>query len=350
VVPGVHRIPLPLPEDGLRAVNVYAIESGGRLVVVDSGWNVPEAEVLLGRALAGLGAELGDIERFLVTHVHRDHYTQAISVRRQVGTRVGLGRGERPSLELIRDPARVGSWPQLAQLEAAGAQPLVEELRRFGPRHDPDDAGIWELPDDWLGPGPVELPSGDTLEAVETPGHTQGHLVFHDLRRALLFAGDHVLPAITPSIGFEPAIAADPLGDFLRSLALVRSRPDALLLPAHGPVAPSVHARVDQLVAHHEVRLAQTEDAVRAGAATAYDVARRLVWTRRERSFAEMDLFNRMLAVGETWAHLQLLVAQGRIRYDDLDGVGCYQPVGFAEGEAGSATPGPTGACGHPGP
>ena len=26
--PGVHRIPLPLPIDGLRAVNVYAIADG----------------------------------------------------------------------------------------------------------------------------------------------------------------------------------------------------------------------------------------------------------------------------------------------------------------------------------
>ena len=32
VAPGVHRIPLPLPNDGLRAVNVYAIEDGDRLV------------------------------------------------------------------------------------------------------------------------------------------------------------------------------------------------------------------------------------------------------------------------------------------------------------------------------
>ena len=27
VAPGVHRIPLPLPMDGLRAVNVYVLES-----------------------------------------------------------------------------------------------------------------------------------------------------------------------------------------------------------------------------------------------------------------------------------------------------------------------------------
>ena len=38
VAPGVHRIPLPLPSDGLRAVNVYAIEGSNGLVLIDSGW------------------------------------------------------------------------------------------------------------------------------------------------------------------------------------------------------------------------------------------------------------------------------------------------------------------------
>ena len=52
------------------------------------------------------------------------------------------------------------------------------------------------------------------------------------LDNELLFAGDHVLPTITPSIGFESAMRANPLGAFLQSLALVRARPDARLLPA----------------------------------------------------------------------------------------------------------------------
>ena len=37
VVPGVHRIPLPLPNDGLRAVNVYAITGSDGPVLIDSG-------------------------------------------------------------------------------------------------------------------------------------------------------------------------------------------------------------------------------------------------------------------------------------------------------------------------
>ena len=38
VAPGVHRVPLPLPTDGLRAVNVYVITGDRGLVLIDSGW------------------------------------------------------------------------------------------------------------------------------------------------------------------------------------------------------------------------------------------------------------------------------------------------------------------------
>ena len=53
----------------------------------------------------------------------------------------------------------------------------------------------------------IELKSR-TLRVVPTPGHTQGHVVFTDSASGLLFAGDHVLPHITPSIGFEPVSAS----------------------------------------------------------------------------------------------------------------------------------------------
>ena len=34
---GIYRIPLPLPGDGLRAVNVYALESDVGITLVDAG-------------------------------------------------------------------------------------------------------------------------------------------------------------------------------------------------------------------------------------------------------------------------------------------------------------------------
>lgn len=312
--PGVYRIPLPLPQDGLRAVNVYALADAGGWTLVDSGWAIDEARDLLEKALAALGSGLGDVRRFLVTHAHRDHYTLASVLRREYGSRVLLGAGEKPNLDVIASPERAEREPERSRLLRCGAAGLVAEIGRSGPwpRPNPQE---WEAPDEWLADR-AAIAVGDqdatrTLTAVETPGHTRGHLVFADDAHELLFAGDHVLPRITPSIGLQPTTVASPLGQFLDSLRLVRNRPDADLLPAHGATGGRVHTRADELLAHHDVRLAQSRDAVAAGHPTAHDVAGVLRWTRRERRLDEMDLFNRMLAVLETGAHLDVLADRG---------------------------------------
>jgi glyoxylase-like metal-dependent hydrolase (beta-lactamase superfamily II) len=215
---------------------------------------------------------------------------------------------------------------QLTYLRLLGAGELADRVAGLqGPR-DPYKTG-WEMPDDWLHDGEVIAQGDRRLDVVATPGHTRGHVVFHDTGGGLLFAGDHVLPAITPSIGFEPVLSDNPLGAFLGSLTLMRERPDARLLPAHGPVTASAHARVDELVAHHGTRLDETEVAILGGAQTAYQAAARLRWTRRGRALADLDPFNQMLAITETAAHLQLLAAQGRVTRHETDGLRYYLPA-----------------------
>jgi hypothetical protein len=56
-------------------------------------------------------------------------------------------------------------------------------------------------------------------------------------------------------------------------------------------------------------------------------VAQQLRWTRREHRLDEMDLFNRMLAVMETSAHLDVLVERGALRVAETDGVARYSPA-----------------------
>jgi glyoxylase-like metal-dependent hydrolase (beta-lactamase superfamily II) len=325
VAPGVHRIPLPLPSDALRAVNVYAIEDEDGLALIDSGWALAVARDALETALAGLRHKLSDVTRFLITHLHRDHYTQAVTLRREFGSLVCLGIGERPSMELVTSGGGTRVSPHQRRLRACGAGVVADRMQAGSRRDDlPDSESPYELPDEWLVPGDITVASR-VLKAIPTPGHTRGHLCFRDAAGGLLFAGDHVLPHITPSIGFEPAVAALPLRDYLDSLRLIRKLPDTLLLPAHGPAAPSAHARVDELLAHHAARLEVSEQAVGAGA-TAYEVAGQMTWTRRQRRLDELDPFNQMLAVLETAAHLDLLVLQGRLRALVSDGVTGYVP------------------------
>lgn len=322
VAPGVHRIPLPLPMDGLKAVNVYVIETDEGLTLIDGGWAIEVSRAQLVTSLAQMGAAIGDIRRFLVTHVHRDHYTQAVTIRAEVGAHVSLGLGDKATLDLLHDP-NLSEDPHQAMFIEAGAPHIAKAWGEFTGDTMPDVA-MWGYPDAWL-EGDQQLTVGARiLDAVHTPGHTQGHYVFADIEADLLFAGDHVLPTITPSIGFEPVLAEQPLGDFLASLTRMRQLPDLRLMPAHGPIAPSTHARVDELIAHHEDRLRLSVDAVRGGAQTSYDVAGELPWTRHERRLPELDVFNAAMATMETRAHLTLLVARGNITARMVDRVTVY--------------------------
>jgi len=310
VAPGAFRVPLSMPGDGLHAINVYALETGDGLALVDGGWRTATSFEELESALAGVGHDVSTVHDVFVTHIHRDHYTLAIELRRRFGTRVHLGRDEAPGLHQLLDIASNVPVTSLEQLRRSGDPELAATMETVTSAVE-FDAQAWEKPDAWLEPGPYAV-GRRVLDAVATPGHTKGHLVYHDLDAALLFAGDHLLPTITPSIGFELGEWELPLGSYLSSLEETLLRPDARLLPAHGAPAPSAHARATELLEHHEVRLAEIVRALDdCGTATASQVARMLTWTRRGRTYAELDDFNRMFATCETIAHLDVLVARG---------------------------------------
>jgi glyoxylase-like metal-dependent hydrolase (beta-lactamase superfamily II) len=327
VAPGVLRVPLPIPEDGLRAVNAYVLDDARPLTVLDPGPGVEVVDTTLRAALAAIDATPGDLGRALVTHVHYDHYTHAVALRRATPTtQVWLGDHERPSLDLLRRDASP-LVVQERQLRRYGDATTADRIAGRRPGGRIDDL-LRELPDAWIADAQdVEVAPDRRLTARHTPGHTRGHVVFHDRDRRLLFAGDHVLPTITPSIGFEAAPGTRPLASYLGALHAVRAADDARLLPAHGPVTASVHARVDALLDHHATRLEAARVAVVGGASTGVEVAERLRWTRRERHLDELDLFNRMLAVLETGYHLDLLVERGALATTDDGEVARYLDV-----------------------
>jgi glyoxylase-like metal-dependent hydrolase (beta-lactamase superfamily II) len=317
-----------MPHDGLRAVNVYAIDGGaeGGCVLIDGGWAVAEAQEALEAALDGIGYALSDIRRILVTHAHRDHYTLGVTLQRTLGTRLAIGIGERENVEVAMVEANSSSARVLPSLGAAHLSAAWDSL--YSQEDRERSSASFGLPDEWLADGQVLDAGTRTLTAIQTPGHTHGHLVYLDPTASVLFTGDHVLPHITPSVGFESARVDNPLGDFLRSLHLLLTHPDAVMMPAHGAPADSVHKRVHELIAHHDVRLADTLAAAQAGAGTAYEAARRLGWTRRDTPFDKLDPFNQILAIGETNAHLVVLSERGHLlRSVDGNGLITYEPV-----------------------
>ncbi len=321
VAEGIWRIPLPLPGDALRAVNTYLVRGPEGYLLVDCGWNRQESWDRLEESLRHLGAELRQVRGVFATHIHDDHYGLAGRVRSGSGGWVALGSRERETLEAFRDHPREARQRSRRRLEELAAADVAARLERAAP---PAERPPPATPDLYLAGGESVVLGHRTLEVLPTPGHTRGHLCLFEREQGILFAGDHVLPQITPSLGVELPLDGSPLADFLTSLEAVRDLPARLVLPAHGPVFTDLRHRVDELVEHHRVRLEECQRAVEDGSATAREVAERLPWTRHRRRLLDLDPFNQMLAVFEAEVHLQVLAERGRLRRDLADSAHRY--------------------------
>ncbi len=329
---GLYRIPLPLPGDALTAVNVYAMAGDDGVDLIDAGMALVQARERLTGALAQLGYGLPDIRNFFITHIHQDHYTLAVELRTTLRGLITLGAGERANMDAIRDVAEgraeVGFIEMLPRMGAAELAAQVREL--LGPRFaDPQPKLEWSDPDRWLPDGAVHRPARP--DAARHP-----HARAHQRPRRVPRRGGRAAVRWRPRAAAHHPVDRLPAGhhpvcrstQYLGSLRLMLALPDTRLLPAHGPVQPSTHARVHQLLEHHETRLAQTLAAATAGPVTAFQAAGALPWTRRQRKLAELDVMNQLLATGETAAHLEVLVARGQLaRERSAEGIDRYGPV-----------------------
>jgi len=322
VSPHVSAIRLPLPLEGLSSVNCYVIRGSAGTVLVDPGWSTPDTDVALLEGLSRLELAPADIERTLTTHHHWDHYTQAITWRREHGIPVFLGRGDAPSIEAWR--TLDGAFPrQVALLLEAGAVDVAREVAAL-PIDLHERAMDFELPDGWIDDGDELDLGGVTVRSLATPGHTRGHVCFEVVEEQLLLTGDHVLPRITPSIAYEREPDRHSLISYLGSLRLVADLPEHQMLPAHGSIQGSAAVRAAELAEHHDDRLAVITDLLRSGRSTAYEVASAMTWTRRERTLDELETTHRMVAVLEASAHLVALEKQGDVALERQDGVDHY--------------------------
>src|ERR1700741_756599 len=134
---GIYRIPLPLPLDGLKAVNVYAIADPGGVDLIDAGIALVPAREQLAAGLRQIGYELGDVRNFFVTHIHIDHYSLAVELRKTFHTLISLGEGERANLVATREMVngrgnrffgadgrgRLGALEVVTELSAQDRQP-----------------------------------------------------------------------------------------------------------------------------------------------------------------------------------------------------------------------------------
>ncbi|HEY0159597.1 MAG TPA: MBL fold metallo-hydrolase [Thermoanaerobaculia bacterium] len=140
---------------------------------------------------------------------------------------------------------------------------------------------------------------GVTIEVIATPGHTNEHVCYLTAEGDL-FTGDTILGSGTTAI-FPPD---GHMGDYLRSLELLRSRAPRRIYPAHGPVREDAVALIDEYIAHRLERERQVLEAIAAGDTSAAAMRRRI--------YPDLDERLHRAAEIQLEAHLIKLREEGR--------------------------------------
>jgi glyoxylase-like metal-dependent hydrolase (beta-lactamase superfamily II) len=328
VAGGVWSIPVPIVGNPLRYVLSYLIEHDAGFVMIDPGWNHADSWQALTAGLAECGIPLGAVTAIAITHVHPDHHGQSGKVRQRSGAWIGMHPAEDAFLELQGDRGLMRDG-MATYLRWSGA-PDAHLAELIASRQGASDVEPMVRADRLIGHGEHIDAPGLRLRAIWTPGHTPGHLCFYDEGRDLLLTGDHVLPRITPNVSSYD-MSSNPLEQYLDSLEKLRGIQPAEVLPAHEYRFTELDSRLDVLGAHHQERLAETLDIVRAsgrGGQTLWQVATQVTWSR---AWSELASFQRQAAVGEVLSHLRYLQARDLTAESDIDAVGIWTARDSAE-------------------
>lgn len=296
---GVHAVDAGY--DGVP-LTVYLVEADG-LTLIDAGVaTTPGRHVL--PALRALGAAPQDVAWLLNTHAHHDHVGGNGAMRAaHPDLRIAVHRADaawaesrlRYTLGLYR-ASFPGVWDPPAELE-----------RRISELWHPDSAVDRRLEDGER----VELGGQRTLESILAPAHSPGHLLFHDARAEVLFAGDaiqgwgiprHGRPWLFPLYADLPA--------YRRSLTRIRALGARHVCTAHSGVLSAAGA--ERALTEAEEAVAEIDEVLRAllrerRRVTLLDAADALMarWPEHDRG---------LQVYATASAHLDELVSEGAAR------------------------------------
>ena len=160
--------------------------------------------------------------------------------------------------------------------------------------------GVLEDVDHRVSDGETIDVGGSRVEVIATPGHTAEHVCYLT-PDGDLFTGDTILGTGTTAI-FPPD---GNMGEYIRSLRLLRLRNPRRIWPGHGPTRDDAVALIDEYIAHRLEREAQVLSAFAAGAKTVEEIRRHIYTDLDERLHRAAEI--------QVEAHLIKLREEGRL-------------------------------------
>ena len=308
VAPGVLWLRLPLPM-ALNHINLYAIEDGEGWAVVDTGLATDVSREGWTKALAGvLGGR--PVTRVICTHMHPDHIGLAGWLCARFNAPLLMSRLEYVTGRmLLADTGRPAPDEGAVFYRTAGWND--EQIARWRTGYGGFGKAVAAMPSAYLrlAENDVLRVGDDDWRVVIGEGHSPEHVCLWRERDGVFLAGDQILPRISSNVSVWPTEPeGDPLGEWLRSLAALKTRlpEDLFVLPSHGEPFYGVTTRLEALIRGHETALKRLERTLKAPC-RAVDVFSALF----ARPVGDEVL---SMATGEAIAHLNYLAREGRAR------------------------------------
>jgi glyoxylase-like metal-dependent hydrolase (beta-lactamase superfamily II) len=191
-------------------------EDSGKLAIVDPGGDISRIE----QAIAELG---GTPEKILVTHAHIDHAGAVAELAERLGVPIEVPQRE--------DQFWIDMLPHQSQM--FGFPPS----RAF-------------TPDRWLEDGDTVTVGNVSLDVIHCPGHTPGHVVFHQPQAQMAWVGDVIFAGSIGRTDF-------PRGNHAELISSIRDKlfplgDEVAFIPGHGPMSNfGEEKRTNPFVADH---------------------------------------------------------------------------------------------------
>ncbi|MFD2670535.1 MBL fold metallo-hydrolase [Marinicrinis sediminis] len=301
----------------LQWVNSYLFPEEEGYTLVDPGLHTEQNIQHWQETLSELGIRMTQIRRIVLTHHHPDHYGLSGWMQQQSGAEVWMsetawkqtqfmwGEQETVSTDLPKLFARHG-YPDDLQPD------MHKHIQGFIMKTVPHpEVKFFKLD------APFIL-GGRCYEMIESHGHASGHISFYDADRGVIFCGDQVLPRISPNISYLPGQDPDPLQSYLSSLEQMATLSVVQAYPGHREPFQHFQSRAQELIKHHEVRLAHIHRLAVESDITAYDICQQTFGDR-------LTVHQMRFAMSEMIAHLVYLAKKGQLQVQETDGLLRYR-------------------------